>query len=224
MTWYFIYSWTYGLGLFVSILGRVQKKNWAAEKISFEQWDKIVIWLNLSFKLLNRTHQFIILQCIFIFLANLKKKIIKVGTKIKFSSKFTHEVICKESLDIFFCLIAIQVTQEFWERDCLGDPNKVPWRATCTISTTNAGHSPKTCNGPALATDQTPTSSALNNTQIPSSAPNACGMSGSSPAVQMSTMPVLESQLGHSQGISMSASPLVILVLMFHWQHTKKSE
>lgn len=82
--------------------------------------------------------------------------------------------------------------------------------------TTNAGHSPKTCNGPALATDQTPTSSAINNTQIPSSAPNACGMSGSSPAVQMSTMPVLESQLGHSQGISMSASPLVILVLMFH--------
>lgn len=34
-------------------------------------------------------------------------------------------------------------------------------------------------------------------------------MSGSSPAVQMSTMPVLESQLGHSQGISMSASPVV---------------
>lgn len=132
MTWYFIYSWTYGLGLFFSILGRVQKKNWAAEKISFEQWDKIAIWLNLSFKLLKRTHQFIILQCIFIFLANLKKKIIKVGTKIKFSSKFTHEVICKENLDIFSCLIArhVQVTQEFWERDCLGDPNKVPWRPT----------------------------------------------------------------------------------------------
>lgn len=86
---------------------------------------------------------------------------------------------------------------------------KSPYALRARLARPTLATDQKRATGPTLATDQTPTSSALNNTQIPSSAPNACGMSGLSPAVQMSTMPVLESQLCHSQGISMSASPVV---------------